>query len=105
MAEGEDELAKQATLRAATLHLDQKPPGGQPPYALLHPESPPSLLPPAKAPGGNQLRKPKVKLAVQENDKSKAEARLSKKDKTSGKVKAKKKKTSWTPGMKTAWIG
>jgi hypothetical protein len=97
VAEEEDALAKQANLRAATLQLDEKPSGGQPPYALLHPESPPSLLPPSKSLAGNQLRKPKAKLTVQESDKSKAEARLSKKDKAPGKVKAKKKKTSSPP--------
>jgi hypothetical protein len=106
VAEGQDELTKQATLRAATLQLDQKPPNGQPPYALLHPESPPSLLPPAKSGAGNQLRKPKAKkLAVQEPDKSKAEARIPKKDKAPSKVKAKKKKTSLTPTTKSAWLG
>lgn len=98
VAEGEDALAKQANLRAATLQLDEKPPGGQPPYALLHPESPPSLLPPSKTLAGSQLPKPKAKkLTVQEADKSKAEARVSKKDKAPGKVKAKKKKTATPP--------
>jgi apolipoprotein N-acyltransferase len=86
-------LAKQAELRAATLHLNQTPPSGQPAYALLHPESPPSLLPPAKPLVGNQLRKPKGKRAS-ESQKPKVEARLSKKDKAPAKVKARKKKAS-----------
>ncbi len=93
VSEGEVDLAKQANLRAATLHLNQTLPGGQPPYALLHPESPPSLLPPAKPLVGSQLRKPKGHRAS-EPQKPKVEARLSKKDKAAGKVKAKKKKSS-----------
>jgi hypothetical protein len=106
VSDGDQALAKQASLKAATLQLDQKPAGGQPPYALLHPESPPSLLPPAKSLAGNQLRKPKAKKpSEQESEKAKAEARMSKKDKTPGKVKAKKKKTSLTPTMKSAWFG
>jgi hypothetical protein len=91
VSEGEVGLAKQANLRAATLHLNQTPPGAQPAYALLHPESPPSLLPPAKPLVGNQLRKPKGKRAS-EPQKPKVEARLPQKDKASGRVKARKKK-------------
>jgi len=93
VSEGEADLAKQATLRAATLLLEQKPPGGQPAYTLLHPESPPSLLPPTKSAAGIQLRKPKAKrTASKEPQKARVEASLSKKDKTAGKAKAKKKK-------------
>lgn len=91
VSEGEVGLAKQANLRAATLHLNQTPPGGQPAYALLHPESPPSLLPPSKPLVGSQLRKPKGKRAS-ESQKPRVETRLTKKDKGPGKVKAKKKK-------------
>jgi cell division septal protein FtsQ len=93
VSEGDAGLAKQANLRAATLHLNQTPPSGQPAYALLHPESPPSLLPPAKPLVGSQLRKPKVKRAS-EAQKPRVEAKLSKKDKTPAKVKARKKKAS-----------
>jgi hypothetical protein len=93
VSETEVGLAKQANLRAATLHLNQTPPGGQPAYALLHPESPPSLLPPARPLVGNQLRKPKGKRTL-ESQKPKGEARLSKKDKAPAKGKAKRKKAS-----------
>jgi hypothetical protein len=98
VSETEGGLAKQANLRAATLHLDQTPPSGQPAYALLHPESPPSLLPPAKPLVGTQLRKPKGKRAA-EPQKAKVEARLSKKDKAPSKVKPKKKKGSQSTTM------
>lgn len=98
VSEGEVGLAKQADLRAATLHLDQTPPGGQPAYALLHPESPPSLLPPARPLVGNKLQKPKAK-------KPKVEARLSKKDKASGKLRAKKKKASQPTTMNSTKSG
>jgi hypothetical protein len=93
VSEGDAGLAKQANLRAATLHLNQTPPSGQPAYALLHPESPPLLLPPAKPLVGSHLRKPKVKRAS-EGQKPRVEAKLSKKDKTPAKVKARKKKAS-----------
>lgn len=93
VSENEVGLAKQADLRAATLQIDQKPQGGQPAYAMLHPESPPSLVPPAKSTGGSQLRKPKGKRASErEVPKPKVEAKLIKKDKSPGKVKVKKKK-------------
>jgi hypothetical protein len=104
VSEGEVGLAKQADLRAATLHLEQTPPGGQPAYALLHPESPPSLLPPAKPLVGNKLHKLKGKRAS-EPQKPKVEARLSKKDKVSGKVRAKKKKASQPTTMNSTKSG
>ena len=104
VSEGQVGLAKQADLRAATLHLDQTPPGGQPAYALLHPESPPSLLPPAKPLVGSKLHKPKAKRAS-EPQKPKAEARLSKKDKASGKFRAKKKKASQPTTMNSTKSG
>ena len=93
VSEGEVGLAKQADLRAATLHLEQTPSSGQPAYALLHPESPPSLLPPAKPLVGKKLHKPKAKRTSGQQ-KPKVEARLSKKDKASSKIGAKKKKAS-----------
>jgi|YelNatPaOPRAMG01_1025707.scaffolds.fasta_scaffold183680_1 hypothetical protein len=37
------------------------PPGNQPAYALLHPETPPVLLPERPASSANSLRKPKLK--------------------------------------------
>ena len=93
VSDGDADLAKQANLRAATLHLDQKPAGGQPAYTTLHPESPPSLAPPAKAPGVTGLLRPKSKrVAGKDPQKPRAEASLNKKDKALGKVKAKKKK-------------
>jgi len=95
VSEGQEGLAKQAALRAASPQVDQKPPGGQPAYALLHPESPPSLTPPAMPLAGSQLRKPKAKqAAVKEPQKPRVEASLTKKDKAPSKVKAKKKKAS-----------
>jgi hypothetical protein len=103
VSEGEVGLAKQADLRAATLHLEQTPPGGQPAYALLHPESPPSLLPPAKPQVGKKLHNLKAKRAS-EPQKPKV-ARLSKKDKASGKVGAKKKKASQPTTMKSTKSG
>jgi hypothetical protein len=104
VSEGEVELAKQANLRAATLHLNQTPPGAQPAYALLHPESPPSLLPPAKPLVGSQLHKLKGNRAS-ESHKPKVEARLSKKDKASGKVKAKKKKAPQSSSLNSTGSG
>ena len=93
VSEGEMALAKKANLRAATLQLDQKLPGGQPGYTMLHPESPPSLLPPTKSLAGAQLPKPKAKrVALREPQKPRLEASLTKKDKAPTKVKAKKKK-------------
>jgi hypothetical protein len=104
VSEGDAGLAKQANLRAATLHFNQTPPGSQPAYALLHPESPPSLLPPAKPLVGNQLRKPKGKRAS-ELQKPKVETRLTKKDKASGKVRAKKKKAPLPTSMNSRGSG
>jgi hypothetical protein len=95
VSEGDIDLAKQASLRAATLHLEQKPPNGEPAYTSLHPESPPSLLPPAKSTlGAVPLHKPKVKRAgAKEPPKPRVEASLSKKDKAAAaKFRAKKKK-------------
>ena len=92
VSEGEVGLAKQASLRAATLHLEQKPPGGLPAYTLLNPESPPSLTPPGNPQAGKQLLKPKAKrAAAREPQKPKVETGLTKKDKAPTKVKAKKK--------------
>jgi hypothetical protein len=104
VTEGESGLAKQADLRAATLHLEQTPQGGQPAYALLHPESPPSLLPPAKPLAGKKLHKPKGKRAS-EPQKPKLEARLSTKDKAAGKLRAKKKRVSQPTTMKSTKSG
>jgi hypothetical protein len=95
LSEGEMRLAKQAPSPAAALQPDTKSSNGQPAYALLHPASPPSLLPPAKPLGGNLLRKPKGKgPSVQKLPHPKAESRVIKKDKTPPKIKALKKKTS-----------
>ncbi len=95
LSEGEVRLAKQAATAAASLQPETKPTNGQPAYALLHPASPPSLLPPAKPLAGNQLRKPLGKGAsVQKSPQTKAESRPQKKDKAPPKGKALKKKTS-----------
>jgi hypothetical protein len=102
VSEGEADLAKQATLRAATLHLDQKPTGGQPAYTLLHPESPPTLLPPGKSGAGTGLPKPRGKrAAIKDPQKPRVEASLTKKDKAPSKVKVKKKKAPQPTTMKS----
>ncbi len=65
------------------LQLDQRQPNGQPVYAGLHPESPPSLLPPARPAVGIKHRKPKKKRsAVHESRNRKPEPRLSQKEKS-----------------------
>jgi apolipoprotein N-acyltransferase len=104
VSEAEVGLAKQADLRAASLHIDQTPANGQPAYALLHPESPPSLQPPAKPPVGKNLHKLKGKQAS-ELQRTKMEARLNKKDKAAGKIRAKKKKASQPTTMNSTQSG
>jgi hypothetical protein len=95
LSEGEVRLAKQAATAAATLQPEPQPTNGQPAYALLHPASPPSLLPPAKPLAGPQLRKPKGKgTSGHKPPQTKAESRHQKKDKTPPRGKALKKKTS-----------
>jgi hypothetical protein len=102
VSEGDVGLAQHATPPTASLELNQKPTNGQPAYALLHPASPPSLLPPAKPMAGSQLRKPKGKGAsVREHRQPRVEPRLIKKDKASPKVKATKKKTLPPSSQKT----
>jgi outer membrane biosynthesis protein TonB len=102
LSEVEMRLAKQATSAAASLQPESKPTNGQPAYALLHPASPPSLLPPAKPLTGNQLRKPKGKGAsVSKPPHPKAESKLQKKDKASPKSNALKKKTSPSSSKKS----
>jgi hypothetical protein len=71
---------------------------------LLHPESPPSLLPPAKPLVGSQLRKLQGKRDS-EPQKPKVEARLGKKDKAPGKVKAKKKKAPQPTSLNSTGSG
>ena len=106
VSEGEMYLAKQANLRATTLHLDQKLPGGQPGYTMLHPESPPTLVPPSKPQAGAQLLKPKTKRAsLRESQKPKMEASLAKKDKAPVKSKAKKKKALQPTTMNSKGAG
>jgi|UniRef100_A0A7C3UW46 hypothetical protein len=104
--EGDLRWARQADLRAATLHLDQKSPDGQPAYAMLHPESPPSLQPPVRSKVGSHLRLPKANgVGVRESQKTKLEAKAPKKDKAIGKAKAKKKKVSSPTTMDTKGPG
>jgi hypothetical protein len=82
VTEGEVWLAKKDMAPTVPLQLDQKPPNGQPVYALLHPESPPSLQPPDQPPGGIKLRRPKGKRsAIRESQNQRPEPRLTKKDK------------------------
>ncbi len=87
VAEGQAGLENKEVVQKAAvqfpLQLDQRQPNGQPVYAVLHPESPPSLLPPAKPPLGLKHRKPKKKKpSVRESQNRPPEPRLSKKDKT-----------------------
>lgn len=83
VSEGEAWLKKSAMLPKIPLQLDQRQPDGQPAYALLHPESPPSLLPPAKPPVGNKFRKLKGKRSsVRKLQNSGQEPRLTKKAKS-----------------------
>lgn len=98
VSEGDVGLPKQAALRAATLQLDQKPPGGLPGYTMLHPESPPSLLPPARPGTVPKLGRPKVKQrARQEVQKPRPEASQTRKDKAPAKVKSARKKKAPLP--------
>jgi hypothetical protein len=98
VSEGDVGLAKQAALRGATLQLDQKPPGGLPGYTMLHPESPPTLMPPARPVTVSKLGKPKAKQgARRESQKPRPEAGLAKKDKAPAKVKSAKKKKAPQP--------
>jgi len=87
VAEGKAWLEKKEMFKKAVLHtplqLDQRQPNGQPVYAGLHPESPPTLLPPAKPPAGIKHRKPKKKSSsFKESQDRKLEPRLSKEDKS-----------------------
>jgi hypothetical protein len=99
VTEGEAWLDAKASPRVEKPPVKEQVSGGQPAYALLHPESPSSLQPPAKpAMGAAPLRKPKVKRApVPASKKPKTVVKLAKKEKVPAKAKAKKKKTSGTP--------
>lgn len=93
VSEGEARMAMQATARTAPPELNQKSPDGQPAYALLHPESPPSLLPPVKPPVGTKIRKSQGKPAsVRKPHKPLAKPKLTKKNRAPTKVKVVKKK-------------
>lgn len=73
----------QKTAWQVPLPLKQRQPNGQPVYAVLHPESPPSLVPPAKPPVGIKYRKPKKKRSTLRESRSRGlELRLSKKAKS-----------------------
>jgi hypothetical protein len=92
VAEGKAWLEKKGLVQKAVLQtplqLDQRQPNGQPVYAILHPESPPILLPPAKHPVGIKHRRLKRKGdAARESRDRKLGPRLSKQDK-SGKKRA-----------------
>jgi len=95
VTEGEALLASQAAPKLSDPHLKEKGTGGQPAYAMLHPESPPSLLPPAKPPVATHLRKLIGKRPAAPGVKNPPrESKLTSSDKAAGKAKAKKKKTS-----------
>jgi hypothetical protein len=87
VSEGKAWLAKKDLLQKFSFQLDQEPTNGQPVYALLHPESPPSLLPPAKPPVGIRHPKPPGKRSsVQEPSNRKLKPRQTKKDKSGKKT-------------------
>jgi hypothetical protein len=82
VSEGQAWLAKKDLFQKSSLKLDQKPTNGQPVYAMLHPESPPTQLPPAQPPVGIKHRKPPGKRSsVKEPSNRKLKPRLTKKDK------------------------
>lgn len=75
-------LVQKASLQAP-LQLDQRQPNGQPVYAVLHPESPPTLLPPAKPSVGLKHRKSRGKRSsVRKSQNRRLVPWLSKKDKS-----------------------
>jgi len=87
VSEGQAWLAKKDLFQKSSLQLEQKPSNGQPVYAMLHPESPPSLLPPARPPVGIKHRKPPNKRSsVQEPSNRKLKSRQTKKDKSGKKT-------------------
>jgi len=93
VTEGEALRASQAAPSLSDPHLKEKETAGQPAYAALHPESPPSLLPPAKPPAGTQVRKHLGKRPQAPGVKKPPKvSKLTPGDKAAGK--AKKKKTS-----------
>jgi hypothetical protein len=97
VSEGRAWLAEKDIFQKFSLHLDQEPTNGQPVYAFLHPESPPSLLPPAKPPVGIKHRKPTGKSSsVQKPPKRQLKPRLTKKDRS------RNKKTSKPPARKSS---
>jgi len=87
VSEGKAWLAKKDLFQKSSLQLEQKPTNGQPVYAMLHPESPPILLPPAKPPVGIRHRKPPGKRSsVQRHPNRKPKPRLTQKDKSEKKI-------------------
>jgi len=82
VTEGKAWLAQRDSFQQSSLQLNQKQTNGQPVYAMLHPESPPTLLPPTKPPVGIKQRKPPGKRSsVQAHPKRKLKPRSTKKDK------------------------
>lgn len=64
---------------------------GQPVYALLHPESPPTLLPPAKLPAATQVRKGRATTPVKAGKNPPGGPSLKSSEKSPAKPKDKKK--------------
>jgi len=87
VTEGKAWLAQKDSFQQSSLQLNQKQTNGQPVYAMLHPESPPTLLPPTKPPVGIKQRKPPGKRSsVQAHPKRKLKPRSTKKDKSGEKT-------------------
>lgn len=102
ISEGEAWLVKKAAALTAPPPLNQQPPNGEPTYALLHPESPPSLLPPTKPSAGTKLRQRKGKrTTARKSRKPREKPQLTKNKRARSKVKAQKKKRSGSPARLT----
>jgi hypothetical protein len=87
VSEGKAWLAQKDSFQQSFLQLGQKQTNGQPVYAMLHPESPPSLLPPTKPPVGIKQRKPPgTRSSVQAHPNRKLKPRSTKKDRSGKKT-------------------
>lgn len=98
LSPGEELPARGSLSPVAEIPLKEPEGKGQPVYALLHPESPPTLLPPQKLPVATRARKGQEHLPPKIGMKTPKTASPGKsREKTSGKPKGKKKKVSGLP--------